>query len=72
MPTNQNSVPRKREYLEYILTRDRIKSQSKEIEATLAINPPTNVEELRRFLGMVQYYRDMWMRRSESLHLLPI
>ena len=39
-PTNQNSVPRKREYLEYILTRDRIKSQSKEIEATLAIILP--------------------------------
>jgi len=39
-PTNQNSVPRKREYLKYILTRDRIKSQSKEIEATLAIILP--------------------------------
>ena len=55
------------EYLGYILTRDGIKPQSKKIEAILAINPPTNVKELRRFLGMVQYYRDMWMRRSEML-----
>ena len=55
------------DYLGYILTRDGIKPQSKKIEAILAINPPTNVKELRRFLGMVQYYRDMWIRRSEML-----
>ena len=55
------------EYLGYILTRDGIKPQSNKIEAILAIHPPTNVKELRRFLGMVQYYRDMWMRRSDML-----
>ena len=55
------------EYLGYILTRDGIQPQTKKIEAILAIDPPTNVKELRRFLGMVQYYRDMWMRRSEML-----
>jgi hypothetical protein len=56
-------------YLEYILTRDRIKSQSKKIETILAIHPPTNVKEFSRFLflGMVQYYKDMWMRRSKML-----
>ena len=55
------------EYLGYILTRDGIKPQTNKIEAILALNPPQNVKELRRFLGMVQYYRDMWMRRSEML-----
>ena len=55
------------EYLGYILTRDGIKPQSNKIEAILALQPPTNVKELRRFLGMVQYYRDMWMRRSDML-----
>jgi hypothetical protein len=55
------------EYLGYILTRDGIQPQTKKIEAILAIDPPTNVKELRRFLGMVQYYRDMWMRRSKML-----
>ena len=29
-------------------------SQSNKIEAILALQPPTNVKELRRFLGMVQ------------------
>jgi hypothetical protein len=55
------------EYLEYILTRDGIKTQSNEVQAILAIQPPTNVKELRHFLGIVQYYRDLWARWSEML-----
>ncbi len=31
------------------------------------LNPPNNVKELQQFLGMVQYYRDMWQKRSEIL-----
>ncbi len=37
------------------------------MQAILALNPPNNVKELRHFLGMVQYYRDMWARCSEML-----
>jgi hypothetical protein len=37
------------------------------VQAILALNPPNNVKELRHFLGMVQYYQDMWARRSEML-----
>ena len=29
------------------------------VQAILALNPPHNVKELRHFLSMVQYYRDM-------------
>jgi hypothetical protein len=37
------------------------------VQAILALSLPTNVKELRHFLGMVQYYRDMWARRREML-----
>ncbi len=37
------------------------------MQAILALSLPTNVKELRHFLGMVQYYRDMWARRREML-----
>ncbi len=44
------------EYLGYILTRGGVKPQQKKVQAILALNLPTNVKELRQFLGMVQYY----------------
>ncbi len=31
------------------------------------LNPPNNFKELRQFLGMVQYYKDTWAKRSEML-----
>ncbi len=37
------------------------------MQAILALNPPNNVKELKHFLGMVQYYQDMWARRGKML-----
>ena len=48
------------EYLGYVLTRDGIKPQSNKVQAILAIELPTGVRQLRHFLGMVQYYHDLW------------
>ncbi len=55
------------EYLGYILTREGIKPQPKKVQAILALNLPNKVMELKHYLGMVQYYQDMWARRSEML-----
>ncbi len=55
------------EYLGYVLTRDGIKPQSNKVQAILTIKPPTGVKQLRHFLGMVQYYRYLWARRSDML-----
>jgi hypothetical protein len=54
-------------YLGYILTRDGIKPQPKKVQAILALNPPNNIKELKHFLGIVQYFQDMWARCSEML-----
>jgi hypothetical protein len=55
------------EYLGFVLTRDGIKPQSNKVQAILGIKPPTGVKQLRHFLGMVQYYRDLWARWSNML-----
>ncbi len=55
------------EYPGYVLTRDGIKLQSNKVQAILTIKPPAGVKQLRHFLGMVQYYRDLWARRSNML-----
>ena len=55
------------EYLGYNITREGIKPQDTKVEALRKIAAPTNVRELRRFVGIVNYYRDMWVGRSHKL-----
>ena len=55
------------EYLGYILTRTGIKLQPKKVQAILAITPPKQVKDIRRFLDMVQYYQYLWARCIEML-----
>ena len=55
------------EYLGYWITRDGIQPTASKVKAIGAIEPPSNKKQLRRFIGMVNYYRDMWGKRSEIL-----
>ena len=55
------------EYLGYTISRKGVKPQTKKIQAILNLKPPSTVREVRRFLGIVQYYRDVWPRRSHTL-----
>lgn len=55
------------DYLGYIVTPEGIKPNPKKIKAIQAMARPTTVTEVRRLIGMVQYYRDLWPRRSHIL-----
>ena len=55
------------DYLGYLITREGIQPQPKKVEAMQRLQAPKNVRQLRHFLGMVNYYRDMWQKRSHIL-----
>ena len=55
------------EYLGYWITREGIQPVSAKVNAIANIAAPKNKKELRRFIGIVNYYCDMWIRRSHVL-----
>jgi hypothetical protein len=55
------------DYLGYGITRDGIQPQPKKVKAILKLSPPKTKRQLRRFLGMLNYYRDMWQKSSHML-----
>ena len=55
------------DYLGYMITPTGIKPNPKKIKAIQEMDRPTTTTEVRRFIGMVQYYKDLWPRRSHLL-----
>ena len=55
------------DYLGHVLTQEGITPYQKKIEAILKIEVPKTVKQLHRFIGMVNYYCDMYPRRSELI-----
>ena len=54
-------------YLCLWVTHDGITSTNKKIEAINNMNPPTFRKELGKFVGVVNYYRNMWPRWPHTL-----
>jgi hypothetical protein len=60
------------DYLGYEITRDSIQPQPTKVEEILKLSPPNTKGQLRRFLGMINYYRDMWKKISHMLAPLTV
>jgi len=50
------------EYLGYWITRTGIKPVLDKVKAIMKIDEPKTRKELQSFIGVVNYYRDMWVR----------
>ena len=55
------------EYLGYWITCMGVQPVSTKVEAIKNIALPKTKKKLCRFIGIVNYYRDMWIRRSDVL-----
>src|SRR5210317_1941473 len=55
------------EYLGYWITRNGIKPLNKKVEAINNLAAPKTRKELRQFIGLVNYYRDLFPKRSETM-----
>ncbi|KAG7357555.1 reverse transcriptase RNA-dependent DNA polymerase [Nitzschia inconspicua] len=55
------------DYLGFRLTPNGILPQARKVKAIRDLDRPTNKRQLRKFIGMVNYYRYMWKGRSDIL-----
>ena len=57
-------------YLGYVITREGIKPDPNKVQGIMYPGRPASTTEARAIICMVQYYRDMWPRRSHVLNTL--
>ena len=60
------------EYLGFWVTRNGIHPVNKKVDAIVNMTPPKNIGQVRAFVGLLNYYRDMWYRRSYLLKPLNL
>ena len=55
------------DYLSYHVTRDSVIPIQKKFEAIQSLLFPKTRKQLRQFIGMINFYCDMWQKRSDIL-----
>ena len=55
------------EYLGYWVTRTGVQPLKQKVDAMLAMKEPATRKQLRAYIGLVNFYRDMWRQRSHVL-----
>ena len=58
------------EYLGFVITREKIRPQKKKIQGRLSVKEPTSTKQLQSFIGMINFYEEMWRSRAEILKQL--
>jgi hypothetical protein len=54
-------------YLGFLITRDGIKPPPDKIQGIINMQRPKTQRDVRRFVGMVNFYRDLYPKRAETL-----
>ena len=55
------------DYFGYHVTRDRFMPIPKKVKTIQALIVPKTRKQLRQFIGMINFYRDIWQKRSKLL-----
>ena len=55
------------EYLGYIINKQGLRPQPSKIKAIINMKIPKTVKELRGFVGLVNFYRELWRKRAHCM-----
>ena len=61
----------KTEYLDLFVIKDSVKPLSYKVESINYIDATTKVQDVRFFVGLINYYREMWHNCAHTLARLP-
>ena len=55
------------DYIGYIISREGIKPQLIKVQIIVDMPRPKTVTQMKRFSGMINFYRDLWKKRAHLL-----